>query len=254
MIRAGQMRGLRVCLLPVLLSSCTPFYYEPQLLSRGEMTVRANWRGVELRAGGQRIASSLGLYDGLTDYVGCVPRARTYAERARFTSIAAAVFSGGAVLFGLLGFGYLIRDAATYDQPSLSDCKPGDQGTEQCTVRYTNQPLSGRSFTLSLIGSVLAGLSVSLRYRATGQAVDAMNYYNDAVGSLGATCANLRYPSSVALTPHASSAISPPESAPATAGTPPASTRTDPAKPTTRPPPVRRPPGIYIQKLAPSRP
>jgi hypothetical protein len=43
--------------------------------------------------------------------------------------------------------------------------------------------------------AVLAGgLSRLLRNRANGQAVDAMNIYNDSVGSLGATCDDLTYP------------------------------------------------------------
>lgn len=44
------------------------------------------------------------------------------------------------------------------------------------------------------VGTTAAALgSVTLRHRSLGHAIDSMNYYNDQVGSLGATCEDLRY-------------------------------------------------------------
>jgi hypothetical protein len=44
------------------------------------------------------------------------------------------------------------------------------------------------------LGVVFSSVGAKLRLEADGKAVDAMNYYNDAVGSLGATCNDLRFP------------------------------------------------------------
>jgi hypothetical protein len=52
----------------------------------------------------------------------------------------------------------------------------------------------GSGLGSAAVGLVFAGLGRLERNRANGHAVDAINYYNDAVGSLGATCADLTYP------------------------------------------------------------
>ena len=42
---------------------------------------------------------------------------------------------------------------------------------------------------MQLLGLALVGAGAQARVNANGHAVDAMNYYNDAVGSQGAACA-----------------------------------------------------------------
>jgi hypothetical protein len=44
------------------------------------------------------------------------------------------------------------------------------------------------------IGLTLSALSWREKNQANGHALDAMNHYNDAVGSLGSNCQDLRYP------------------------------------------------------------
>lgn len=243
-------------LLPALLSSgCSIYHYEPKILAPGEMTVRSSWQGVEFHAGGQRRARSIGLYSGLEEYVGCVPQAATYARRAENTSIATALLGGGALLFGLLGFGYLIRDAITPDSYSFSDCVPDETGQMRCLVLGRGQPLSGRAFGLSLTGTLMAGAAIALRYRATGQALDAMNYYNDSVGSLGATCADLKYAEPSLGLPNKSpwGAVPKPDlpTGPAAKTGIPPLREAVPSAPSPAKPPARRGPAIYINKISP---
>jgi hypothetical protein len=52
----------------------------------------------------------------------------------------------------------------------------------------------GAGGALAVTGVVLAAVGRLERNRANGHAVDAVNFYDDAVGSLGATCADLTYP------------------------------------------------------------
>ena len=66
---------------------------------------------------------------------------------------------------------------------------------------HTFWALTGAGLTLAVTGAVFAGVARLYRNRANGQAVDAMNEYNDAVGSLGASCADLRYPPSAGPLP-----------------------------------------------------
>ncbi|MBV8201017.1 MAG: hypothetical protein JOZ15_10390 [Acidobacteria bacterium] len=47
---------------------------------------------------------------------------------------------------------------------------------------------------MQLLGLALVGGGAQAKVDANGHAVDAMNYYNDAVGALGATCDDLTYP------------------------------------------------------------
>lgn len=249
-------RWVGIVLLPALIASgCSVYRYEPKLLARGEMTVRSSWHGVEFYAGGQRRARSLGMYSGLTEYLGCVPQAAIYARRAENTSIATALLGGGALLFGLLGFGYLIRDAITPDSYSFSDCVPDEMGQMRCLVQGSGQPLSGRAFGLALTGTLMASAAIALRYRATGQALDAMNYYNDSVGSLGATCADLKFAEPSLGLPNKSpwGTAQEPDSSTGPAvrtGIPPLRENVPSGTPLTKPT-ARRGPAIYINKISP---
>lgn len=155
--------------------------YQPQVVARGELTLRYH-NGFELWAEGRRVARGLG-YRGLPEYVGCVPAARQHAEGAvRDGRTATAGIILGAS-FGALSLGGL--SGVAIDR---------DLGT-------TFWAITGAGLTLAVSGAIFAGVARLYRNRANGQAVDAMNLYNDSVGSLGATCADLRYPASAGPLP-----------------------------------------------------
>jgi hypothetical protein len=161
-----------LCTCTVALSGCANTQYAPQVLARGELVLQ-NHDGLEMHAGGRRIARALS-WGGLDRYVGCVSEARQHAlsaQRNGRASTALAVIGGAlgvAALGGFIGFA---------DQPHLFEWLGGGVGA-------------------GVLGAIFAGTSHLLRNRANGHAVDALNYYNDAVGSLGATCDDLRYPPS----------------------------------------------------------
>lgn len=149
----------------MLLNNCASFHYEPQRLARGEMTSRARTWGVTFSAGGVTVAESTSLYARLPSYVSCVPRARAHALHAQLNQ----GFSYG---LGLATVAFSIATVTLVAQRSL------------------DSTAFGTGFTTALtLGGTLA-----LRHRALGHAIDAMNYYNDQVGSLGATCADRTYP------------------------------------------------------------
>src|SRR4051812_13754701 len=87
----------------VAASGCATSSYVPQVVARGEMTLRYEG-GYELSAGGRKVARGL-TYHGLEDYVRCVPAAREQARQARSSGRAAIATS---VLGGVLGGGGLI--------------------------------------------------------------------------------------------------------------------------------------------------
>ncbi|MFO0577612.1 MAG: hypothetical protein U1A78_26710 [Polyangia bacterium] len=149
---------------------CGATFYTPQVVARGELTLRYD-HGFELVAGGQRVAKGLS-YRGLTDYVRCVPMAEQHARSAQRNGSAAITLS---VLGALIGVSGLTGLVGIWDEPN----------------RYS---WVGGGIGLGALGATLALLSWRYKNHANGHAVDAMNYYNDAVGSLGATCADLRYP------------------------------------------------------------
>ena len=151
--------------------------YEPQIVARGELTLRYDG-GFALVGGGRSIARSLG-WRGLSEYVRCVPAARAHAERAASdgaVAVALAIlggaFAGGAITTAVVG----VATTGADDTPRLL-------------------AFLGAGVGAAIVGALFAGLGRLHRNRANGHAVDAMNFYNDAVGSLGATCDDLRYPS-----------------------------------------------------------
>lgn len=108
-------------------------------------------------------------YRGLTDYVGCVPKAAEHAleaESAGDTALGLTVAGIGLGVGGLAGLGGLA---------------------------YENKPEVMAAFLLGGLGAEILGLvltAVGRTYKvdANGHAVDALNYYNDAVGSRGGRC------------------------------------------------------------------
>lgn len=154
-----------------LATACAPAMtgYAPEHVGEGELTLRYEKR--MLVYAGRRPLTHGPVYRGLADYVRCVPRAHEharYAERYGRARLGLA-WSGGALgvasLGGLAGFAYLESDPTTAFA------------------------LLGTGLATAVLGIVLAGSSRSAGNHAHGNAIDAINYYNDAVGSLGGTCA-----------------------------------------------------------------
>lgn len=142
--------------------------YTPSAVAPGEITFRAN-NGIELWAGDRRVADAH-RYEGLADFVACVPAARQHAALAESNGLGGTILTyagGGFALGGLAGLGglaYFDKD----DQKMFTFFSVG--------------------ITAEIVGIVLAGVGRKVKLQATGHAVDAANYYNDAVGSVGGKC------------------------------------------------------------------
>ncbi|MBW2458369.1 MAG: hypothetical protein JRI68_27955 [Deltaproteobacteria bacterium] len=142
--------------------------YEPRYVGPGELTLRYD-DGLQIFAGKALLADSPG-YGGLTDYVRCVPIAAEHAEAAENDGSAAigTGWAGGVLgvagLGGLAGLAYLEEDE---------------------TKAFA---ILGTGVAAGLLGISLAIISRSMKNSANGHAVDAVNYYNDSIGSLGGTC------------------------------------------------------------------
>jgi hypothetical protein len=146
--------------------------YQPRLVARGELTLGYDGR-FEMYAGDRPLTQGL-RWDGLEGYVRCVPAAARQAQGASSSGTAAIVLAALGGSLGLVSLGGLAGFAV-------------DDGKHLAAFL-------GTGVGLAVVGTLLAGLSRQLRNQANGQAVDAMNLYNDSVGSLGATCADLTYP------------------------------------------------------------
>lgn len=163
-------RSIRSRLLTLLLSlevSCAT-QYEPRLVARGEITLRYDViRGLEPWAGRQRITSPWIGYGGLQAYVRCVPAAKRHAKRAQAGAVGSMLSTFGSAVLSGLGIGFSVRqldDQTIYNQDA------------------TNILFGVGSLSLLLLREIVF---VPL---ARSNLLDAVNYYNDAVGSLGATC------------------------------------------------------------------
>lgn len=198
---------MRAALALVLVAAvgCAETSYAPRVVARGELTLRYRDGAYEMWGGGQRVARGLG-WRGLAGYVGCVGAARADAEGAR---------RDGAASLGLAIAGGTLGVAALGGLYGFAD---SDHEWEWL----------GSGIAVAAVGVVLAASSRMLRNRANGRAIDAMNRYDDAVGSLGATCADLRYPPPAGPAP-------PPQAPPAFALPP-------PVPPPYAPPPQAAPP------------
>ncbi len=168
-------RGIALAVLAALSSAtlsggCASTQYAPQVVARGELTLRYDG-GFQVYAGHERLSSGLS-YPHLAHYVRCVPEAHKHAQSARRSGIGAITTS---ILGGTMGAAGLVGLAGLADQDRLG-------------------LWLGLSLGLSTTGLVFSIVSWRLKNHANGHAHDAVNFYNDAVGSLGATCDDLRYP------------------------------------------------------------
>lgn len=186
--------------LTTLLGGCATTQYQPQLVARGELTLRYDG-GFVMQAQGKPVASGLS-YRGLDQFVACVPEAHRHARSAQRHGGAAVALSVLGVTFSLASLGSLV-------------------GLSDSNHMWT---WLGAGLGAGSIGLTLSALSWREKNQANGHALDAMNHYNDTVGSLGATCQDLRYPPAAGPSP---ADLSPP-------ATP---TATDPAPGSLPPPP-----------------
>lgn len=163
--------GLCIALATTTLTAgCASTQYAPQVVARGELTLRYD-DGFQIYAGQKKLTSGL-TYPRLAQHVRCVPQAQEHARRARSNGQGAIAT---AVLGGVLGASGLIGLVGLADQDRLG-------------------LWLGGSFALSTIGLTFSIVSWRLKNHANGNALDAVNFYNDSVGSLGATCDDLSYP------------------------------------------------------------
>lgn len=164
-----------VLLGPLLLAGCHhATEYQPEYVARGELTLRYD-DGFQIYAGNEMLAESP-RYDGLAHYVRCTPRAAYHAEEAESDGSFAIGLGATGVGLGFAGLGGLAGLAF------VEDDKP---------VAFA---LLGSGLAVGLLGVILAAVSRGYKNSANGHAVDALNHYNDAVGSRGGSCDQPRKP------------------------------------------------------------
>lgn len=142
--------------------------YAPQLRAYGELTLKYD-DGFSMYAEGREIASGHG-WSGLSEYVKCVPKAKEHAESAETAGAAASALSWIGAGVGLASLGSL---AAVADYEKHEE---------------TSNMVLGLGLTAAVTGVILAAIGRHEKPVANGHAIDAMNYYNDEVGSRGGTC------------------------------------------------------------------
>ncbi len=141
-------------------------------------------------------------FEGLTDFVHCVPAARYHAEAAEGWGSTAGVLKGltfglaGAGLGGLAGLGFNGKD----DMAMFALLIGG--------------------VVLEALAITTGAVSMGAKTQASGHALDAVNYYNDAAGSLGGMCPS-RYEVAPTAPPAAAPAIPAPPTGPPPAAPPP---------------------------------
>ncbi|MBK8251953.1 MAG: phage holin family protein [Polyangiaceae bacterium] len=142
--------------------------YTPQLRAKGELTAHYD-NGLSMTAEGKTVSEGL-TWSGLTEYVQCVPKAKEHAELAESAGRSAVALSWVGAGLGVGSFGSLAGLAVYEKDPDLTAA------------------ILGVGVFAAVTGVVLAAIGRNQKNVANGNAVDAMNYYNDAVGSYGGTC------------------------------------------------------------------
>lgn len=172
-MRADEPNVVRLALLTTLVAAigCADTSYAPRVVARGELTLRYHHAAYEMWAGGRQVTRGL-RWNGLEPYVACVDEAREHAREAHEAGSAVLPLAVVGGSLGVLSLGGFVGFADT---------------------NHEWQWL-GSGIAVAGLGVALAATARLLRNRANGHAIDAMNFYNDSVGALGATCANLTYP------------------------------------------------------------
>jgi len=141
---------------------------EPRVLGPHELALRYDNEFQIVSPQGE-IASGV-RYDGLTDYVQCVPDAARHADAAQSAGNAAVGLTVAGIGLGVGGLAGLGGLAYADKNPDL----------------MWGFLLTGLG--AEIVGLVLTAVGRSMKVDANGHAVDAVNYYNDAVGSRGGRC------------------------------------------------------------------
>lgn len=152
---------------------CTTFQYTPRYIAQGEVSVRGSTWNTEFYGGTKWIASTRSAYLGLETFVHCVALARRHAASASSLQNWSVILRRGAWVGGTTGTMLLVIGSVQ---------ERGDLGA-----------WAGGLFGVAM--GMTIGAAV-LQHRALGHALDAMNHYNDGVGSLGRTCPAATIPSS----------------------------------------------------------
>ena len=162
-------RSLSLFAATALLASCSATTrYRPTRAPPGELALAYDdevqvWNGSRQVAQGPR-------YEGLSDFMRCVPDARRHAEVAQSAGGRASILAPLSVGFAVVGLGGFAGLAY----------RNKDNGAMGALL------LGGVALEIAAV--VMAGSSFSAKAQAQGHALDAVNYYNDAVGSRGGTC------------------------------------------------------------------
>lgn len=142
--------------------------YRPRIVARHELTL-AYADGLEIYAGKKKLTDAPS-FDGLSSYVHCVPKALEHADKAERDGGTATALSITSIVLGAGSLGGLSGLAYVEDEPA------------------TAYALLGTGIAAAVVGFSLALVSRSNKNQANGHAVDAVNFYNDAVGSRGKRC------------------------------------------------------------------
>ena len=140
---------------------------EPRVLAPHELTLRYE---NEFQVQSPKGVVATGVrYRGLAEYVACVPDAERHALAAETAGDAAVGMTVAGITLGVGGMAGLAGLAYQNNPDLMWGLLLGGIGTE-------------------LIGLVMTAVGRATKIDAHGHAVDAVNYYNDAVGSLGGRC------------------------------------------------------------------
>jgi hypothetical protein len=142
--------------------------HTPKMVVEHELTLRYD-DGLRVFAGHDPL-SAAPTFEGLSHHVRCVPPAETHALEAQRQGRKGEALRIAGIVLGSLGLASLTGLAAYDTEPTAAWASVGIGGA------------------LSLIAVGLAGASVTARLAAQGNAVDAVNHFNDAVGSVGGQC------------------------------------------------------------------
>jgi hypothetical protein len=159
-------RGILVAVVIVGCGHATT--YTPQHVARHELTLSYDAR-MQIYAGRDLLTEGP-QYDGLEHYVRCVPAARAHAREAEKNGRTGVAFAWTGGTLGVLSLVSLAGLAYLESQPD------------------TAWAILGAGIGTSALAVTFAGMSRTFRNHAHGHAVDALNYYNDALGSHGGSC------------------------------------------------------------------
>ena len=109
-------------------------------------------------------------YPGLTSFVSCVPPAAAHAQAAESWGDAVIPLQAAGITLAVGGIGGAAGIAYLDKNKDLA----------------TGLILGG--IGAQVLGLILVSIGAQAKYNANGNAIDAMNYYNDAVGSRGGYC------------------------------------------------------------------